>query len=63
MITVSISINGGVIATRSATNTGKVNSDDVPNEYRVDDGRIIRHKPNDGAVKLAIKLLQGIREV
>jgi hypothetical protein len=41
-----------------------VNIDDRENiaEYSVDDGSIIEHNPQDGAIALAIKLLQTIKE-
>lgn len=58
MITVSILINGQPIFTRSAvrTHTGKVN------RYTCDDGSVISHKYDQGAVKLAIKMLETIKE-
>ena len=58
MITVSIMINGQPIFTRSAvrTHTGKVN------RYTCDDGAVIRHEYDQGAVKLAMKMLETIKE-
>ena len=61
MITVAILINGNPIMARSATNSGKVlaNGSTV---YNVDDGKTVRHHQEKGAVKLAIKLLNTIKE-
>lgn len=55
MITVAILINGQPIMARSATNIGN-------NKYSVDDGSVIEHDADAGAVPLAIKLLQTIKE-
>jgi hypothetical protein len=60
MITVSILINGQPVYTRSAVNVTA--GDREINEYKVDDGTIIKHKPKDGAVILAKKMLSTIRE-
>lgn len=62
MITVSILINGQPIYTRSASNISKHNSYSKDSEYKVDDGNIIKHKQKDGAIKLAHKLLDTIKE-
>ena len=51
MITVTISINGQPILTRSA-----VNRLQEKGGYEVDEGSLIKHYPKDGAVKLAIKM-------
>lgn len=64
MITVSIFINGKPIYTRSACNiTHKsprlTSGKDM---YEVDDGRVLSHHRDDGAVKLAIMLLKGVLE-
>ena len=58
MITVNILINGQPIFTRSAvrTHTGKMNY------YACDDGTVIRHDYDHGAVKLAMKMLRTIKE-
>ena len=58
MISVSIFINNNPLITRSATRI-KGNDGELC-EYQVDDGRTIKHNFNDGAVSLAIKLLEGI---
>lgn len=58
MITVSILINGKAIYTRTAVNRLKENKG-----YILDTGESIKHNPNDGAVKLAIKMLKTIREI
>lgn len=58
MITVTISINGAPIYTRSAIRAVTAE----PNIYKVDDGSEITHRYNDGAVVLAHKLLDTIKE-
>ena len=57
MITVTILINGQPIYTRSAVNRRR----DI-GKYVVDDGSLIEHNPDDGAVPLAIKMLESIQE-
>ena len=57
MISVSIAINGEPIMARSA-----VNRLEAIGKYVCDDGSFIEHDPNDGAVALAIKLLQAIQD-
>jgi hypothetical protein len=61
MLTVAILINGQPIMARSAVNTGKVLGDGCV-VYVVDDGSKIHHRPENGAVKLAEKLLKTIKE-
>jgi hypothetical protein len=58
MITVTIFINGQPIITRSAVNKGPALNDLT--RYCVDDGSAIFHKPEDGAVKLAIEMLKTV---
>lgn len=58
MITVSISVNGEPIFTRTVTN--KVEEMGC---YLSDDGTRIKHNPDDGVVALAIKALKAIKEV
>ena len=64
MISVIISINGNPIMARSAVrkkdNLG-INKTD--SEYVLDDGNKVLHNPDDGAVKLAIKMLKKIKEI
>lgn len=48
MLTVAILINGNPIIVRSTVNTGQRAGKKTI--YRVDDGRLIRHDPDDGAV-------------
>lgn len=60
MITVSILINGQPIFTRSAVNQGSFTAKDC--KYKLDDGNYVIHNPTDGAVKLAIKMLEQIKE-
>jgi len=59
MITVTIYINDKVIYSRSAV---RMSSDEI-NTYEVDDGTILKHKYSDGAVPLAIKMLETIKEL
>ena len=61
MLSVAIMINGNPIMARSAVNRN-IKFDDGNVEYQCDDGTIIHHNPDDGAVKLAIKLLKTIKE-
>lgn len=61
MITVSIFINGNPLYTRSARNTG--NEDDTGcTEYITDTGEYLYHDRDDGAVELARKMLDTIKE-
>ena len=70
MISVVILINGQPIMARAAVNTGckpmeppKIGEPESGEiMYRVDDGSFVNHNPDDGAVPLAIKLLQTIQE-
>jgi len=61
MITVAILINGQPIMARSATNKSDEN-DKGETRYLVDDGSVVWHDPEKGAVALAIKLLKTIKE-
>lgn len=66
MLTVTISINGQPIYTRTVVNTGYVayvGPKSKKIRYICDDGSAIQHDPDDGAVKLAIKALETIKEV
>lgn len=58
MISVSILINGQPIYTRTAVNRSKEGLG-----YILDDGSHVHHNPDDGAVKLAIRMLKTIKEV
>ena len=58
MLTVSISINGVAIYTRSV-----INRLEETGHYICDDGSKIKHDPEDGAVALAIKALKTIKEL
>ena len=67
MITVTISINGNPIMARSAVNTGETciagrGRTEKVTKYAVDDGGYVYHNPDDGAVPLAIQLLETIKE-
>lgn len=58
MLTVSIFINNKPIFTRTVVNRIKETGC-----YICDDGSKIKHNPNNGCVKLAIKALKTIKEV
>lgn len=65
MITVAILINGQPIFARSAVNKGVAQPRNGSHDrcrYRLDTGDDIEHYPPDGAVALAIKMLQTVRE-
>lgn len=63
MITVSILINGQPIYTRSAVNRTPTNNPTSKQcVYEVDDGSFVKHNRADGAVVLAKKLLDTIKE-
>lgn len=61
MITVAILINGNPIMARSAVNSEECGIDESV-RYDVDDGSSVYHDPEDGAVELAHKLLDTIKE-
>ncbi len=60
MLSVSICINGQPIYARTAVNQGEQPSGFT--KYLLDDGSTVLHKPEDGAVALAIQLLKTIKE-
>ena len=60
MISVGVSINGKPIYARSAKRVG---DDNVLSEYLLDSGETVQHNPSEGAIKLAIKMLETIKEV
>ena len=60
MISVCININGNFLVGRSATRIDENRDGDC--EYKCDDGTIIKHDPDKGAVELAIKMLRTIKE-
>lgn len=62
MISITIYINNTPIVTRGARNTGKQNKTGET-IYQCDDGRKIKHKPEDGALALAKKMLDGVVEI
>lgn len=61
MITVAILINGHPIYTRTAVNITE--GEEELNTYKVDDGSIIKHNPEHGAVVLAKMMLDTIKEM
>ncbi len=66
MLGVQVLINGEVIFARTAVNRGETNSSwDTRGKlvcYETDTGEIVWHDPDDGAVVLAKKLLDTIKE-
>lgn len=60
MITVAILINGNPIAARNAINQGRINANGE-SEYLTDSGDTVWHDQDDGAVALAHKLLDLIK--
>lgn len=60
MITVAILINGNPIVARNAINQARTN-EKGETAYKTDSGDIIWHHRDDGAVALAHKLLDTIR--
>lgn len=60
MITVTIYINHRPIYTHSAVNKG-IGYDSIMTAYLTDTGDVIMHKREDGAVNLAIKILETIK--
>ena len=61
MITVLIQINGQTIFARSACNMDERNKQGET-KYRVDTGKTMWHHRGDGAVVLARKMLDTIKE-
>lgn len=61
MLGVTIHINGRVIYARTAVNRSQ-EDEHGRMRYEVDTGEFIRHNPADGAVPLAKKLLDTIKE-
>lgn len=59
MITVAILINGQPITARSAVR--KRTGEDGVHTYRLDDGSVIQHRYDDGAILLAIEMLKTIK--
>lgn len=62
MIGVYITINGVPILARTAVQRGLNDSSTGEYFYEVDDGQLVAHVPGDGAVALAKKLLDTIKE-
>ena len=60
MITVAILINGQPLLCRSAVNMGEVSPGVC--KYKVDDGRVVTHRIDMGAIPLAVDMLEGIKE-
>ena len=62
MITVSILINSQPIYTRTAVRTDTSKNGQI-GTYQLDDDTYLFHRIEDGAIPLAIKMLQTIKEV
>lgn len=62
MITVSIFINGAPIFTRSGHRRTKKWAKGTKDAYLIDTGEQLYHNQNDGVVKLAIAMLETIKE-
>lgn len=63
MITVTITINGRILYSRTAVNKSPDGTlDSSITTYAVDDGSVIKHRRNLGAVPLAKKMLDTIKE-
>jgi len=60
MISVAIMINGNPILARSAVRG--ISDGEGGYNYKLDDGQVIQHKLDDGVIKLAIKMLETIKE-
>lgn len=60
MLTVAILINGNPIVAKNAINQGRY-GEQGKTAYKTDSGEIIYHDPDEGAVVLAKKLLDTIR--
>ena len=65
MITVAILINGNVVYARTAVNVADHFDTKLGNccKYKLDDGSIIYHRDEDGAVNLSKKMLDTIQDV
>lgn len=63
MMSITIKVNGSTVYHRSAINVSPIGVNDTDdNYYKVDTGKTIKHKPKDGIVALAKKLLATIKE-
>jgi hypothetical protein len=60
MITVAILINGNPIVAKNAVNQKRKN-EQGETAYKTDSGEIVWHRAEDGAVELAHRLLDTIR--
>lgn len=63
MMTVSISVNGSVVYSRTVRRLQDVLDSNNKRCYALDDGTRIWHNPNEGIVKLAINSLKEIEDV
>jgi hypothetical protein len=61
MISVTVSINGNPIYTRSARNIGE--DDDGVYKYKLDTGDILYHKRSDGFMPLVKQMLETVRDI
>lgn len=66
MLTVSVLINGKPIYTRTAVNVTHKTPQSLRagfEVYQLDDGKVLNHNADKGAVDLAIKMLKTVVEV
>ena len=67
MITINIVINSNTIYSRTAVNVTEIDDHPITDNsmclYEVDSGQIIKHRFGDGAIVLAKKMLDTIKEV
>lgn len=61
MIRVLVSINGRIIHKRTAVRIEDEDKDGVA-QYRTGNNTVIAHKPKDGAIELAIKMLKTLEK-
>ena len=63
MITVAIMINAKPLYARTAVRMKDPAKKGAPAEYHLDDGSIVHHDPDAGAVELAKRMLSTIKEI
>ena len=64
MITIAVSIDGNPIYVRTAVNTSPPEALGTENNhYLLDTGKFLKHKPTEGVIVLAKKMLDTVVEV